>query len=204
MLDNIDPNLLKNGEIFDFDEAANTYFFPIDELIENHFQDFIETKINGEFINLRKHYANKEFQKVRDLAHKLKSVFSMLGAARLHKSLEQIQKTIDNKELDNVKEPYILLIKEMGIFIRELQNFSDNVNYPIDEDLIQKFNRLTKECDQNDNLNKSLPLSNVEINSSVTKNNIKNDEIIDLEKGNVQVDNTVTRNMCCENGCIII
>ena len=34
-MDNIDPELLKNGEIFDFDLAANTYYFPIEDLILN-------------------------------------------------------------------------------------------------------------------------------------------------------------------------
>ena len=51
MVDNIDPDLLKNGEIFDFDLAANTYYFPVDELIEDGFQDFINNKLIGDFTN---------------------------------------------------------------------------------------------------------------------------------------------------------
>jgi len=202
-MDNIDPDLLKNGEIFDFDLAANTYFFPVEELILNNFQDFIEKKINEEYINLRKNFFNKEFKKVRDIAHKLKSVFSMLGAMRLHKCLEQIQKSIDNHQMDNIKEHYFSLIKEMNIFIKELQIFCDNVNYPISLSLIQKYNQLSKECDANDNYN-SKTVSKTENNSSETKNNLKNqDNIIDLENGKVEIDRPI-KNVCCDKGCILI
>ena len=202
-MDNIDPDLLKNGEIFDFDLAANTYFFPVEELILNNFQDFIEKKINEEYINLRKNFFNKEFKKVRDIAHKLKSVFSMLGAMRLHKCLEQIQKSIDNHQIDNIKEHYFSLIKEMNIFIKELQIFCDNVNYPISLSLIQKYNQLSKECDANDNYN-SKTVSKTENNSSETKNNFKNqDNIIDLENGKVEIDRPI-KNVCCDKGCILI
>jgi len=202
-MDNIDPDLLKNGEIFDFDLAANTYFFPVEELILNNFQDFIEKKINEEYINLRKNFFNKEFKKVRDIAHKLKSVFSMLGAMRLHKCLEQIQKSIDNQQMDNIKEHYFSLIKEMNIFIKELQIFCDNVNYPISLSLIQKYNQLSKECDANDNYN-SKTVSKTENNSSETKNNLKNqDNIIDLENGKVEIDRPI-KNVCCDKGCILI
>ena len=201
-MDNIDPELLKNGEIFDFDLAANTYYFPIDDLILNNFQDFFDKKINGEYINLRKNFAKQIYQEVRNLAHKLKSVFSMLGAIRLYKCFEQIQKSIDNKDFDNIKEYYFSLIKEMNIFVKELCNFSNNVNYPINMTLIQKYNQLSKECDLNDNYNvKSVVKS--EINSSVTKNNAKNEEnVIDLENGNVEVDRPI-KNVCCDGGCIV-
>ena len=201
-MDNISPDLLKNGEIFDFDLAANTYYFPIEDLILNNFQDFIDKKINGEYINLRKNFNKQEYQEVRNLAHKLKSVFSMLGAVRLFKCFEQIQKSIDNKDLDNIKEYYFNLIKEMNIFIKELQNFSNNVNYPISISLIQQFNQLSKECDLNDNYNTKTN-NKSEINSSMTKNNAKNEEnIIDLENGNVQIDKPI-KNVCCDTGCII-
>ena len=201
-MDNIDPELLKNGEIFDFDLAANTYYFPIDDLILNNFQDFFDKKINGEYINLRKNFSKQIYQEVRNLSHKLKSVFSMLGAVRLYKCFEQIQKSIDNKDFDNIKEYYFSLIKEMNIFVKELYNFSNNVNYPISMTLLQKYNQLSKKCDLNDNYNiKSIVKS--EINSSVTKNNAKNEEnIIDLENGNVEVDRPV-KNVCCDGGCIV-
>ena len=201
-MDNIDPELLKNGEIFDFDLAANTYYFPIDDLILNNFQDFFDKKINGEYINLRKNFSKQIYQEVRNLSHKLKSVFSMLGAVRLYKCFEQIQKSIDNKDFDNIKEYYFSLIKEMNIFVKELYNFSNNVNYPISMTLLQKYNQLSKECDLNDNYNiKSIVKS--EINSSITKNNAKNEEnIIDLENGNVVVDKPI-KNVCCDGGCIV-
>ena len=201
-MDNIDPELLKNGEIFDFDLAANTYYFPIEDLILNNFQDFFDKKINGEYINLRKNFSKQIYQEVRNLSHKLKSVFSMIGAVRLYKCFEQIKKSIDNKDFDNIKEYYFSLIKEMNIFVKELSNFSNNVNYPISMTLLQKYNQLSKECDLNDNYNiKSIVKS--EINSSVTKNNAKNEEnIIDLENGNVEVDRPV-KNVCCDGGCIV-
>ena len=42
------------------------------------------------------------------------------------------------------------------------------------------------------------------MNSSVTKNDAKNeDNIIALEKGNAQIDKPI-KNMCCDIGCIIL
>ena len=137
MVENIDPELLKNGDIFDFDLAANTYYFPVDDLLEDNFQNFINTKIKGDFIKIRKSFINKDYQEVRNLSHKLKSVFSMIGAMRLYKCVEDMQKCIDNKNLDNIEDIYISLIKEMNIFFKELVIFSNNVNYPISLSLIQ-------------------------------------------------------------------
>ena len=199
MLDNIDPNLLKNGEIFDFDLAMNSYCFPIEDLISNNFQDFIEKKINGEFINLRKYYAKQEYQEVRNLSHKLKSVFQMLGAIRLYKCLEQIQKVIDNKELNYLKQYYLALKKEMNIFIKELQKFTNEINYPIDDSLIETFDHLMKECDFNDNNCKLSDRKTVD-----TKNNDKSeDNKLNSEKGNIEVEKS-TNKSCCVNNCNII
>ena len=198
MIDNIDPNLLKNGEIFDFDLAMNSYCFPIEDLITNNFKDFIEKKINGEFINLRKYYGKQEFQEVRNLSHKLKSVFQMLGAIRLYKCLEQIQKAIDNKEYNYLKQYYLALKKEMNIFIKELQKFTNEINYPIDESLIETYEQLMKECDYNDN---NCKLSDVK---TVDTKNIEKSEENKLysENGNVEVDNPINKS-CCVNNCNI-
>ena len=181
MIDNISPNLLKNGEIFDFDLAMNSYCFPVEDLITNNFKDFFEKKINGEFINLRKYYGKQEYQEVRNISHKLKSMYQMLGAIRLYKCLEQIQKAVDNNELNNLKQYYLSLVTEMNIF----------VNYPIETSLIETYEQLMKECDSNDN-----NLKSTEVKSSDTKN--------DLEKGNLEVDKYTNNNSCCVNNCIII
>ena len=198
MIDNIDPNLLKNGEIFDFDLAMNSYCFPIEDLITNNFKDFIEKKINGEFINLRKYYGKQEFQEIRNLSHKLKSVFQMLGAIRLYKCLEQIQKAIDNKEYNYLKQYYLALKKEMNIFIKELQKFTNEINYPIDESLIETYDQLMKECDYNDNNCKLSDIKTVD-----TKNIEKSEENkLYSENGNVEVDNPINKS-CCVNNCNI-
>ena len=199
MLDNIDPNLLKNGEIFDFDLAMNSYCFPIEDLITNNFKDFIEKKINGEFINLRKYYGKQEFQEVRNLSHKLKSVFQMLGAIRLYKCLEQIQKAIDNKEYNYLKQYYLALKKEMNIFIKELQKFTNEINYPIDESLIETYDQLMKECDYNDNNCKLSDIKTVD-----TKNNqILEENKLYSENGNVEVEKPINKS-CCVNNCNIL
>ena len=199
MIDNIDPNLLKNGEIFDFDLAMNSYCFPIEDLITNNFKDFIEKKINGEFINLRKYYGKQEFQEVRNLSHKLKSVFQMLGAIRLYKCLEQIQKAIDNKEYNYLKQCYLALKKEMHIFIKELQKFTNEINYPIDESLIETYYQLMKEFDYNYNNCKLSDIKTVD-----TKNIEKSEENkLYSENGNVEVDNPINKS-CCVNNCNII
>ena len=199
MIDNISPNLLKNGEIFDFDLAMNSYCFPVEDLITDNFKDFFEKKINGEFINLRKYYAKQEFQEVRNLSHKSKSMFQMLGAIRLYKCLEQIQKSIDNHELNNLRQYYFSLVTEMNIFVKALIKFTNNINYPIDKSLIEAYEQLMKECDSNEN-----NLKSTEVKSSDTKNNDKSEENkLYTEKGNLQVDK-YTNNSCCVNNCIII
>ena len=120
----------------------------------------------------------------------------MLGAIRLYKCLEQIQKIIDNKELANLKQNYLVLIKEMDIFIKALKNFTNNINYPIDESLIETYEQLMKECDLNDNNSKS---------TEVTKNNEKGEENkFDLDNGNIEIDNIIHNNPCCVNNCIIL
>ena len=191
MIDNISPNLLKNGEIFDFDLAMNSYCFPVEDLITNNFKDFFEKKINGEFINLRKYYGKQEYQEVRNISHKLKSMYQMLGAIRLYKCLEQIQKAVDNNELNNLKQYYLSLVTEMNIFVKALINFTNNINYPIETSLIETYEQLMKECDSNDN-----NLKSTEVKSSDTKN--------DLEKGNLEVDKYTNNNSCCVNNCITL
>ena len=182
-----------------FDLAMNSCYFPIEDLISNNFQDFIEKKINGEFINLRKYYAKQEYQEVRNLSHKLKSVFQMLGAIRLYKCLEQIQKVIDNKELNYLKQYYLALKKEMNIFIKELQKFTNEINYPIDDSLIETFDHLMKECDFNDNNCKLSDIKTVD-----TKNNDKSeDNKLYSEKGNIEVEKSINKS-CCVNNCNII
>ncbi len=199
MVDNIDPDLLKNGEIFDFDLAANTYYFPVDDLLEDNFQGFINGKIKGEFINIRKAFVNKDYQQVRNLSHKLKSVFSMLGALRLYRCVEQLQKCVDNKQLDNIEDIYIQLVKEMNIFFKELVIFSNKIDHPISQSLIRQFEEISKECD----LNESAKVKS-QINSNQSADNTKNDDnIIDIENGNVIVDKPVN-GACCNQNCIII
>ena len=199
MVENIEPDLLKNGDIFDFDLAANTYYFPVDDLLEDNFQNFINTKIKGDFIKIRKSFVNKDYQEVRNLSHKLKSVFSMIGAMRLYKCVEEMQKTIDNKNLDNIEDIYISLIKEMNTFFKELVIFSNNVDHPISQSLIRQFEELSKECD----LNESNKVK-TQINSNESGNNSQNeDNIVNIENGKVEVDKPVN-GACCTQNCIII
>ena len=199
MVENIDPELLKNGDIFDFDLAANTYYFPVDDLLEDNFQNFINIKIKEDFIKIRKSFINKDYQEVRNLSHKLKSVFSMIGAMRLYKCVEDMQKCIDNKNLDNIEDIYISLIKEMNIFFKELVIFSNNIDHPISQSLIRQFEELSKECD----LNESIKVK-TQINSNESGNNSKNEEkVVDIENGNIEVDRPVN-GACCTQNCVII
>ena len=197
MVENISPDLLKNGDIFDFDLAANTYYFPVDDLLEDNFENFINTKIKGDFIKIRKSFVNKNYQEVRNLAHKLKSVFSMIGAMRLYKCVQDIQNNIDNKNLDNIEDIYISLIKEMNIFFKELVIFSNNVDHPISQSLIRQFEELSKECDTNES-NKV----KTQINSNESQNNSNVDNIVNLENGQVEVDRPVNGS-CCTQICFI-
>ena len=199
MVENIDIDLLKNGDIFDFDLAANTYYFPVDDLLEDNFQNFINTKIIGDFIKIRKSFVNKDYQEVRNLAHKLKSVFSMIGAMRLYKCVQELQNNIDNKKLDNIEDIYISLIKEMNTFFRELVKFSNNIDHPISQSLIRQYEEISKECDSNES-NKV----KTQINSNESGNNSKNEEdnIVNIENGHVEVDKPVN-GACCTQNCFI-
>jgi len=194
MVDNIDPDKLKKGDIFDFDLAANTYYFPVDELIQDGFKDFITTKILGEFIKIRKSFVQKNYPEVRNLSHKLKSVFSMLGANNLHKCFEEMQKSIDNNTLDNIDDIYISLLKEMKVFFNEIVIFCRDVaEQPVSESLIRKFEEVSKECD----LNESNKIKS-QINSNGSTKNVEN-----IEGRNLEVD-PVVGNPCCSQSCIII
>ena len=199
MVENIDIDLLKNGDIFDFDLAANTYYFPVDDLLEDNFSNFIKTKIIGDFIKIRKSFVNKDYQEVRNLAHKLKSVFSMIGAMRLYKCVQELQNNIDNKKLDNIEDIYISLIKEMNTFFRELVKFSNNIDHPISQSLIRQYEEISKECDSNES-NKV----KTQINSNESGNNSKNEEdnIVNIENGHVEVDKPVNGS-CCTQNCFI-
>jgi HPt (histidine-containing phosphotransfer) domain-containing protein len=194
MVDNIDPDKLKKGEIFDFDLAANTYYFPVDELIQDGFKDFITTKILGEFIKIRKSFVQKNYSEVRSLSHKLKSVFSMLGAINLYKCFEQMQKSIDNNTMDNIDDIYISLLKDMKIFFNEIVIFCRDVaEHPVSESLIRQFEEVSKECD----LNESNKIKS-QINSNDSTKNVDN-----IEGRNLEVD-PVVGNPCCSQACIII
>lgn len=194
MVDNIDPDKLKKGDIFDFDLAANTYYFPVDELIQDGFKDFITTKILGEFIKIRKSFVQKNYPEVRNLSHNLKSVFSMLGANNLYKCFEQMQKSIDNNTLDNIDDTYISLLKDMKIFFNEIVIFCRDVaEQPVSESLIRQFEEVSKECD----LNESNKIKSQIYSNDSTKNVEK------IEGRNLEVD-PVVRNPCCSQNCIII
>jgi DNA-binding transcriptional regulator YbjK len=199
MVENIDPELLKNGDIFDFDLAANTYYFPVDDLLEDNFENFVTTKIKGDYIKIRNSFIKKDYQEVRNLSHKLKSVFQMLGAIRLYKCTEQMQKCIDNKTLDNIGEIYISLIKEMNVFFKELVIFSNNIDHPISHSLIKQYEELSRECDS-----KESDQIKTQLNSNYTGDNTKNDDnVVNLEDGTVVVDRPVN-GACCTGNCIII
>jgi len=201
MIDTINPELLKNGKIFDFDNALNSYGFPIDELIENHFQKFIDKTINEEFISLRKNISKQSYKEVRELSHKLKTVFNMLGAIEIYNNLELIQKSIDDNKIENIKGYYLSLIKEMDIFIKELENFGKKVGCEVNKQSIEKYKSLSKECDINDSNNST---KKSDVNDGINKKIIKSDDNnADIGKGNVEIDDLIKKDICCKTGCEI-
>ena len=118
---------------------------------------------------------------------------------RLYKCVEDMQKCIDNKNLDNIEDIYISLIKEMNIFFKELVIFSNNIDHPISQSLIRQFEELSKECDSNESIKVK-----TQINSNESGNNSKNEEkVVDIENGNIEVDRPVN-GACCSQNCVII
>ena len=76
MVEGVEPELLKNGDLYDFNEAIDNYGFDFDNFSEKNFENFIKTTFITDFIIFRKSYLMRDFIQVRFYAHKFKGLFN--------------------------------------------------------------------------------------------------------------------------------
>jgi len=71
----IDTLKLKNYPFFDFNEAIENYGFDFDSFSTEGFSKFLKETYVDNFIDFRKAFIMKDFNKVRFFAHKFKGSF---------------------------------------------------------------------------------------------------------------------------------
>ena len=175
MSENINKELLKNGEISDFDTAINDYGFPFDEYLETNFESLIKTTFIKEFMILRKAISDHNYEDIRFYCHKFKSPFRLMCSDKIASLCEQIQNSIDSKDYNNIDNSCSELINKMVEFFQELITFLIKVNHPPEKTLIDQFWKLNKESDSYKGCRKSGESSCM---CGVTTDNKKNNEII--------------------------
>ena len=146
MSDQISKDLLKNGEIYDFDTAMNDYGFPFDDYLETCFESFIKSTFIKDFITLRKAFADHSYDDIRFYTHKFKSPFQLMCSEKIHTLCEQIQNSIDQKNY-NIDNLCSELISKMLEFFQELVSFLKKVDHAPDKKIVDQFIKLNKECD---------------------------------------------------------
>lgn len=190
MADNISKDLLKNGDIYNFDEAIETYGFDFESFAENNFEKFIETTFLNDFIIFRKSYLIRDFLQVRFYAHKFKGIFLLMMSKEISENCESIQMTIQKGDI-NVEKLYINIVSLMLQFLQEFQQFAKQIQKPIDQNLLDKFYDINQICDE---------LEDFSVKNMLLRKAI---DITDLT-----IDHkTKERSICCgtgDKGCIII
>ena len=146
MSDLISKELLKNGEIYDFDTAMNDYGFPFDDYLETCFESFIKSTFIKDFITLRKAISDRSYEDIRFYTHKFKSPFQLMCSEKIHNLCEQIQNSIDQKNY-NIDNLCTELVNKMLEFFQELVLFLRKVDHAPDKKLVDQFLKLNKECD---------------------------------------------------------
>lgn len=183
MADNIPKELLKNGDIFNFYEAIETYGFDFDSFAENNFEKFIETTFLNDFMIFRKGYLLRDFLQVRFYAHKFKGIFLLMISKDISDNCETMQMTIQKGDI-NVEKLYINIVSLMLQFLQEFQLFAKQIQKPIDQSLLDKFYDVNQICDE---------LEDYSVKHMLLKQAI---DITDLTIDN----NTKQRTICCGTG----
>ena len=187
MSEEIPPELLKNGDLFDFYEAIENYGFDFDDFSANNFENFINTTFINDFIVFRKSYSSKDLNQAQFYAHKFKGLFKLILSKDISNNCEKLQMDLKKGETE-ISELYISIVKDMLHFLKEFQVFSEKINKPISKELLDKFYVLNNEC----NLNEESTLKN---------------KLSGIEKSDAAILDSKTSNICCQMGntqCILI
>lgn len=210
MSDQINKELLKNGEIYDFDTAMNDYGFPFDDYLETNFESLIKTTFIKEFMILRKAISDHNYEEIRFYSHKFKSPFRMMCSEKIASLCEQIQKSIDEKNF-NIDNLCTELISKMLEFFQELITFLIKVDHPPEKNLIDQFWKLNKESDSYKGCQKSINESsgmggvatdNRKNNEMVKQINEQNNNII-VESKDYPMNKKAAGYCCTTKACVI-
>ena len=103
MVEGVEPELLKNGDLYDFNEAIDNYGFDFDNFSEKNFENFIKTTFITDFIIFRKSYLMRDFIQVRFYAHKFKGLFRLILSKNINENCEKLQMNIQKGDINVMK-----------------------------------------------------------------------------------------------------
>jgi hypothetical protein len=180
MSEDYPPELLKNGDLYDFYEAIENYGFDFDDFSDNNFENFINTTFINDFIIFRKSFSIKDLNQVKFYAHKFKGLFKLILSKDISNNCEKLQMDIQKGETQ-INDLYITIVKDMLHFLKEFETFSEKINKPISKELLNKFYSLNNECNLNE--------------ESLLKNKLSG-----IEKTEAAILDSKTSNICCQMG----
>jgi hypothetical protein len=185
MVEGVEPELLKNGDLYDFNEAIDNYGFDFDNFSEKNFESFIKTTFITDFITFRKSYLMRDFIQVRFYAHKFKGLFRLILSKNINENCEKLQMNIQKGDI-NVEKLYVKIVNEMVFFFKNFVTFSEKIKKPIYKELQDKFWELNNLCNNYEDFS---------IKSQITNKDIDIDDLI-IDRKN--------QNVCCEVGNSIV
>lgn len=152
-MDDIPPELLKNGELFDFAEAIDNYGFDFESsFLEDNFANFIQTTFITDFITFRKGYLERDFSKLDFYSHKFKGNFKLFQSFIVANKCEMMQNATrqGNIHLDQL---YVDIVNAMMEFLNALIALAQKIKKPIKQSVLDQFysyNNLCNDFENND------------------------------------------------------
>ena len=119
--------ILKKEPYFDFFEAVENYGFDFEEFSLNGFQKLIKEVLLESFIQLRKAFITRDFEKVRFYAHRLKGSFLLMQSRYVADLCIKIQKNIDSGNIF-VEDSYAELVKRISEFLEKVKDMADELS----------------------------------------------------------------------------
>jgi len=122
-------NISENYLYFDENQFKNTFNIETDKVFALEMLDLFTIQAEKSFQEIKKAFEEKDFEKIRSIAHQLKGSSGNLGASKFHDLCANIDKEIKQKIFDNIpdyinKLEYITIktIEEISKYIQYLKN----------------------------------------------------------------------------------
>ncbi|HOP50947.1 MAG TPA: response regulator [Ignavibacteriales bacterium] len=122
-------NISENYLYFDENQFKNTFNLETDKDFALEMLDLFTIQAEKSFQEIKKAFEEKDFEKIRSIAHQLKGSSGNLGASKFHDLCANIDKEIKQKIFDNIpdyinKLEYITIktIEEISKYIQYLKN----------------------------------------------------------------------------------